>query len=61
MYFTLSSSQVRILSALFTDLAAGWILALFVTTGIAALSMNVFFAILSLNLAIKLDEQLWLI
>lgn len=52
----LTPSQAKVFSGLFTDLAAAWLITLLTTLDVHVLTMNIFFATISLFVAIKLEE-----
>lgn len=58
MKSSFSPRKLRVLSAFFINLAAGWFLALFVTKDTFVLTTEFLFSIISLRLAFDIEEEL---
>jgi hypothetical protein len=55
-YIILSPPRLRVFSAICTNLAAGWIAIILVTSDLKVLLMNVVFAIVSIYYSLKAEE-----
>lgn len=54
----LTRSQLKVFSAVFSDLGAAWIIAIFLTQNMVTLTYNIAAAILSIYTSIKLEESI---